>query len=201
MDVESETYGLGHCHTAEISLTAILTGFKFFTCYQLVTLRKIEYQAARNSAACYIKDLNILDKKDAKHLLRYLKYDISPAQTYSVFFRNKNTSINLFPFVLDYNALTNELDFQIFFYQCRESESELRYFSIQSEDEEIISYTATSTESMEVTSEEQKNEVQRNIRLDLVVKQFEEAMNTILGTEFSFKPKESDLYADNLSNL
>ena len=54
---------------------------------------------------------------------------------------------------------------------------------------------------MEVKSEEQKNEMQRNIRLDLVVKQFEDAMNTILGTTFSFKPKGNDLYADNLGNL
>jgi len=77
----------------------------------------------------------------------------------------------------------------------------LRYFSLQSEDEEIINYNATSTESMEVKSEDQKNEVQRNIRLDLVVKQFEDAMNTLLGTTFRFKRKESNLYADTLNNL
>ncbi len=201
MDMGNETYGLGHCHTAEMSLTAILSGFKFFTCYQLVTLKRIEYESARNSAARYIKDLNILEKKEAQNLLRYLKYDNTPTQTYSVFFRNKNKSINLFPFLLDYNALTNENDSQIFLYECMENESELSYFSLQSESEEIINYSATSTESMEVRSEEQKNEVQRNIRLDLVVKQFEEAMNTILGTNFNFKPKGSDLYADNLSNL
>ncbi len=198
----NETYGLGHCHTAEISLAAILAGFKFFTIYQLVTLKKIEYEEARHHAARYIKDLSILETKKVKNLLRYLKYDNTPAETYSVFFRNKNKSVNLFPFVLDYNALMNELDFQIFFYECSESESGLRYFSIQSENDEIINYTATPpTESMEVTSEEQKNEVQRNIRLDLVIRQFEDAMNTILGTTFCFKPKASELYADNLSNL
>ena len=198
----NEMYGLGHCHTAEISLTAILAGFKFFTIYQLVTLKKIEYEEARHHAARYIKDLSILETKKVKNLLRYLKYDNTPAETYSVFFRNKNKSVNLFPFVLDYNALMNELDFQIFFYECSESESGLRYFSIQSENEEIISYTATPpTESMEVTSEEQKNEVQRNIRLDLVIRQFEDAMNTLLGTTFCFKPKANELYADNLSNL
>lgn len=197
----NETYGLGHCHTAEISLISILTKFKFFTSYQLVTLKKIEYESARNATARYIKDLNILEKKEAKNLLRYLKYDNTPTQTYSVFFRNKNKSINLFPFLVDYNALTNEPDSQIFLYECMEEESGLRYFSLQSEGEEIINYSATSTESMEVKSEEQKNEVQRNIRLDLVVKQFEDAMNTILGTSFSFKSKASGLYSDNLSNL
>ena len=201
MDMGNEAYGLGHCHTAEISLTAILKRFYFFSSYQLVTLKRIEYESARNSPARYIKEMNILEKKEDKSLLRFLKYDNAPAQTYSVFFRNKNKSVNLFPFLLDYNALTNELDSQVFLYECMNEESGLRYFSLQSEDEAIINYNATSTESMEVKSEDQKNEVQRNIRLDLVVKQFEDAMNTLLGTTFKFKCKENDLYADSLSNL
>ena len=191
MDPGRETYGLGHCHTAEISLTTILSRFSFFTNYQLVTLKKIEYEEARNAAARYIKDLNILDKKEAKNLLRILKYDNTPALTYSVFFRNENRAVNLFPFLIDYNALTNETDFQLFFYQCKEGESGLRYFSIKSENEEIINYMATSTESIEIKSDEQKNELQKNIRLDLVTKQFEEAMNTLLGTSIHFKPKGS----------
>jgi hypothetical protein len=201
MNMGNEAYGLGHCHTAEIALTAILTRFNFFSCYQLVTLKRIEYESARNLPARYIKDMNILERKEDKNLLRYLKYDNAPAQTYSVFFRNKNMSINLFPFLLDYNALTNEFDSQVFLYECVQEECGLRYFSLQSEDKEIINYNATSTESMEVKSEDQKNEVQMNIRLDLVVKQFENAMNTLLGTAFRFKSKESTLYADNLGNL
>jgi hypothetical protein len=201
MDMGNEAYGLGHCHTAEISLTAILTRFHFFSCYQLVTLKRIEYESARNSPARYIKDMNILERKEDKNLLRYLKYDNTPAQTYSVFFRNKNKSVNLFPFLLDYNALTNEFDSQVFLYECMNEDNGLRYFSLQSEDEAVINYNATSTESMEVKSEDQKNEVQRNIRLDLVVKQFEDAMNTLLGTTFRFKCRESNLYADTLSNL
>ena len=102
---------------------------------------------------------------------------------------------------MDYNALTNESDFQIYFYECREGESDLRYFSIKSETKEIISYQATAMESMEIKSEEQKNELQKNIRLDLVAKQFEDAMNTILGTSVSFKPKGSDQKVDNLKNI
>jgi hypothetical protein len=201
MDPGKEMYGLGHCHTAEISLTTVLKSFIFLTNYQLVTLKKIEYEESRNNAARYIKDLNILENNETKTLLRYLKYDNTPQLTYSVFFRNKNRSVNLFPFLLDYNALTNESDFQLFFYQCRDGESGLRYFSIKSEKEEIINYMATATESLEIKSEDQKNELQKNIRLDLVTKQFEEAMNTILGTNNRFKPKGSGLNADNLSNL
>ena len=189
IDDTSEVYGLGHCHTAEISLTTILSQFKFFTNYQLVTLKKIEYEESRNSPARYIKDLNVLEKHEAAELKRLLKYDNMPAKTYSVFFRNKNRSVNLFPFLLDYNALTNEEDFQILFHQCLEGESGLSYYSIKTEKEEIIHYMANTAERIEIKSEEQKEEMQRNLRLDLVPKQFEEAMNTILGTSFSFKPK------------
>ncbi len=201
IDQEREMYGLGHCHTAEISLSTVLSKFIFFTNYQLVTLKKIEYEEARNSAARYIKDLNILDKKETKNLLRILKYDKTPALTYSVFFRNENKAINLFPFLLDYNTLTNETDFQIFLYQCRENESGLQYFSVKSENEEIINYMATGTETMEIKSEEQKNELQKCIRLDLVVIQFEEAMNTILGTDIHFKPKGNYQKVKGLGNI
>ncbi len=201
IDIGTEAYGLGHCHTAEISLTAILKSFKLLTNYQLVTLRKIEYEETRNSAAMYIKDLNILEKREAKNLMRILKYDDAPALTYSVFFRNEKKAVNLFPFLLDYNALANEADFQLYFYQYWDGESGLHYFSIKSEEEEVINYMATEKKSIEIEDEDQKNKFQTNIRLDMVTKQFEEAMNTILGSSNSIKPKASEISADNLSNL
>jgi hypothetical protein len=201
IDGGTEEYGLGHCHTAEIALTTVLVNFNFFTNYQLVTLKKIEYEEARNSKARYIKDFNILEKKEATNQKRILKYDNRPGITYSVFFQNKNRAINLFPFLLDYNALTNENDFQIYFYLFNENDSDLRYFSLKSENEETISYLATASESMEVKSDELRNEFQKNIRLDLVAKQFEEAMNTILEINISFKPKGSNQLVDNLGNL
>ncbi|MCG6190965.1 hypothetical protein [Maribellus maritimus] len=201
MDPGKIAFGLGHCHTAEISLTTILSNFIFLADYQLVTLKKIEYEESRNSVAWYIKDLNILENNESKNLLRYLKFDNTPQLTYSVFFRNRNTSVNLFPFLIDYNALTNESDFQLLFYQCREGESGLRYFSSKSEKEKVIDYMATAAESMEIKSETQKNELQKNIRLDMVSKQFEEAMNTLLGTNFKFKPKVSEINDDLLGNL
>ena len=173
----------------------------FFTDYQMVTLKKIEYEKSRNSAARYIKYLNILENNESKNLLRYLKFDNAPQLTYSVFFRNRNVSFNLFPFLIDYNALTNELDFQLFFYQCLEDESGLCYFSIKSEKEKIINYMAKAAESMEIKSEAQKNDLQRNLRLDMVCRQFEEAMNTLLGSNFRFRPKVSEVNDDIMGNL
>jgi hypothetical protein len=191
IDIGKETYGLGHCHTAEISLTTVLKGFSFLSNYKLITLRKIEYEETRNSDATYIKDLNILEKKEAKSMQHILKYDNAPALTYSVYFINEKKAVNLFPFLLDYNALTNEADFQIYFYEYWNSESGLRFFCIKSEDDEDIDYLATEKKAVEIEDEDQKTKLQAKIRKDMVVKQFEEAMNTLLGTNTNIQPKKS----------
>jgi hypothetical protein len=188
-----ETYGLGHCHTAEIALAEVLRAFPSFTRYQLVAMKRIEYEEARNTEPRYIKDFSILERKDARALQRVLKYDNRPAVTYAIFFRNDRHAVNLFPFFLDYNALTNEQDFQIFVYECRQDKSGLRYFSIKSEEEPTLSYRATKTDLREIQSEEQKNEEQKNIRIDLVIKQFEEAMNTLLDTGERFEPMQDTI--------
>lgn len=201
MSIQSrEAYGLGHCHTAEIALSTILKAFKFFTNYQLVTMKRVEYEEARNTAPRYVKDFSILEKKEAKNLQRILKYDNRPSLTYAIFFRNEHNAVNLFPFLLDYNALTNEQDFQIYIYESRIGKNALRYFSIKSEKEDTISYMGIATEPKEIKSEEQKNEEQKNIRLDLVIKQFEEAMNTILDADEHFQPK-TDTLVDKLDNF
>ena len=45
---------------------------------------------------------------------------------------------------------------------------------------------------MEINSDDQKNDLQKKIRLNTVTKQFEEAMNMLLGTNFSFRLKVTD---------
>jgi len=201
MDGLGEAYGLGHCHTAEIALTAVLKSFSFLAKYQLVTIRRIEYEESRNSSATFIKDLNFLEKKESKDMYRILKYDNSPALTYSVFFRNDKTAVSLFPFLIDYNALTSEGDFHLYLYKCRDGESGLRYIPTRNTDEIVINYTAADKNNLKIEDEDQKNKLQKNIRLDMVVKQFEAAMNTILGTSTVIQPKSSEIGTDSLSNL
>jgi hypothetical protein len=190
-------YELSDCRNAEIALAGILTGFKFFANYKLVTIKRIEYEESRNTAARYIKDITILEKKETENLKRVLKYDNSPALTYSVIFRNKNKAINLFPFLLDFNALINAAGFQLYFYQSSNGKSGINYFSIKSEEEKTIFYKAAAAKAVEqIEDEDKKNRLQKKIRLDLVTKQFEEAMNTLLGTKFKFEPEVEEVIDD-----
>ena len=198
---QGEKYGLGHCHSAEISLATILQAFPFFTTHQLVTMKKVEYEETRNTTPRYIKDFSILEKKEAQNLQRILNYDNKPSLTYALFFRNGRNAINLFPFLLDFNALTNEQDFQIYFYESRNGNSGLRYFSIKNEKEDSIHYRAAATDAREILSEEQKNAEQKIIRLDLVIRQFEDALNTVLDADVRFEAIDSTPKVDNTFNF
>jgi hypothetical protein len=164
-------------------------------------MKRVEYEQTRNSEPRYIKDFSILERKDAANLQRVLRYDNKPSLTYAMFFRNESTAINLFPFLLDYNALTYEQDFHIYFYECREGNNGLRYFSTKNEKTEIIRYQAAETNTREIKSDEQKNEDQKNIRLDLVIKQFEDALNTILDADVHFVAADSSQKLDNMDNF
>ena len=187
LNEQNERYGLAHCHSAEIALAAILRHFPFFTTYQLVSMKKVEYEQIRNTRPRYIKDFSILEKKESKNLQRILKYDENATLTYALFFARERITVNLFPFFLDFNTLTNEQDFQIYCYECRQGNSGLRFLSLKTEKEDTIYYRATQAGVREIATEEQKNEEQKNIRLDLVIMQFEDAMNTILDTDEHFE--------------
>lgn len=200
----NESYGLGHCHTAEIALAEVLKTFRFFADYELVAMRRVEYEEVRHTNPHYVKDINILGNKSSESSgghLRMLMYDPKPSITYALSFRNSEKSISPFPFILDYNALSNEPDFQIFVYECRAGKSGLRYFSVKSEKENVIEYKRiTRHPPLGIKSEEQKNERQKLVRLDLVIQQFEAAMNTILDTAERFEPLQEEI-SDSFGNL
>jgi len=214
LNQKKEKYGFDECDIAEISLATILSTFVFLTNYQLVSIKRIEYEESRNTAPRYIKDINILklppfvsyeekiSENDAKkNLIHLLKYDNTPQLTYSIYIWKGKRFINLFPFLLDYNALTNDPGFQLYLYECMPEKSRLSYFSINSEKYYYIDYKATEPKKDEIKDEKLINKLQINIRKDLVVKQFEVAMNTLLNekTHFeAYKPKGSAISTDAL---
>lgn len=187
LNEQNERYGLAHCHSAEIALAAILRHFSFFSNYQLVSMKKVEYEEIRNNQPRYIKDFSILEKKESKTLQRILRYDEKASLTYALFFAKERIVVNLFPFFLDYNTLTDEQDFQIYAYECREDSNGLRFYSLKTEKTGTIYYRGIQAGASEISTDEQKNEEQKNIRLDLVIKQFEDAMNTILDADEHFE--------------
>lgn len=198
MDMNGTPYRLGHCHTAEYNLAAVLKAFPFFTTHQLVTIKRVEYEAARHSTPRFIKDFSVLERKRESKDQHSMKIDHNPTFSYALFFRNNQLTINLFPFLLDYNVLINELDFQVFLYENRESLFGLYYYSVNESDYKTLSFSEIDPTLIEIKSGEQKREVEKNIRIDLAIRQFEDAMNTLLGTGVRFKKAPSTDSFDNI---
>jgi hypothetical protein len=185
-------YRLGQCHTAEISLATVIEHFPFLGLYKLVTIRRVEYESFRNTRPRYIKDYTILEKKESSETQRLLKYDSQPVESYALLFHRDGKHVNLFPFVLDYHTLTNADEFQIYLYSRKKEKRGLSYFSIQSEKECDIFYSGINDDSspskpLLVRDEAEKQKKEEQIKCDLVLLQFQEAMNTLLDSSFCFE--------------
>jgi hypothetical protein len=186
-------YTPNHLVSAEKSLSVILSALKFFTKCKLMTIKKIEYEESRYSKIRYIKDITVLGGKENEDNTNYLKIDEKPEKTYSVMFiqpfMNGNKleykKVNMFPFLLDFNALINEESFDLIFYEFWDGESGLDYFSIKSEKDRMIHYKKVEDKVLDrsITKKVRKNRMKK-IRLNLVTKQFEAAINTFLPGDF-----------------
>jgi hypothetical protein len=181
-----------HCFHAEKQLTTILETFIFIADFQLVSMRKIEYQRLRDNQdePNYIKDFSILGKRQPKQQgehQRLVQYDKIPTDAYAVFLHKKGASFNLFPFVLDYNALVNEpLSAKIYFYECREAKHGLKYFFIDGENEDILNYSGINQKV--AISSILDNEGENQLKIDIALEQFIAAYNTLLGKTETFTP-------------
>ncbi len=196
IDDPSQIYVPSNLVSSENSLAVILSILKFFTRCKLMTIKKIEYEESRYSKIRYIKDITVLGKEDNEDNTNFLKIDEKPEKTYSVMFiqpfingeKIEYKKVNMFPFLLDFNALINEESFDLIYYEFWDGESGLDYFSIKSEEDRIIHYKKIEDSILNgtIARKDRKNRMKK-IRLNLVTKQFEVAMNTIITGDYVVK--------------
>ncbi len=189
LPAQGTAFGLPHGSQAETALAGTLEALSFLANCKMALNRRVEYLAPRNTPPRYVRESSTIGKADdaAGAVPARLRCEPQAPNTCAVFFvRDRENAVNLFPFVLDYNVLSNQPDFHIALYECREGKSGLRFFSVHSEQDLVIHFKDTQTDLV-IRSEEQKNEEQKNLRLDTVIREFEAAMNTLLDTQERFQ--------------
>lgn len=132
--IDSGSFDLATAFEAEIELTKFLVRLKFLANYKMVSVKEIAYEEARYGTAQYLHAYTFLgiDSENNMFTERY-KYDNNPISSDAILlFKNKYQSgLNLFPFIIDINALTNELEVKICFYACcEENKKRLTYSDI-----------------------------------------------------------------------
>jgi hypothetical protein len=199
--LDSSRFKLEDCFSAEKQLTAILETFVFLSEYKMVSIRNITYDEMRNQKPQYIHTYTALgiDAKQNINAEQVRSHD-RPINTDAILLYNGNyqNSINLFPFIIDMNALTFEDKAKICFYDSKDlNDGSLNYCFLK--DNKIINIVFKNvvhkTNNMEAIIED--NQLLKALKLDMVHSQFYEAKKVILGKDSTESDDEfGDLFED-----
>ena len=110
----------------EKTITSFLVSIKFMAAYKMVSVKNIGYESPRNYDAQYVHAYTVLGVNNIKNSNgeKYQLYD-KPISTDSVLLYKERyvEGLNLFPFVIDVNALKNEGLTKICFYACSDDKT------------------------------------------------------------------------------
>lgn len=102
----------------ENGLTNFLVSLNFLAAYKMISVKGIEYDVVRNNKSSqYLHSYTLLGINNEKTGSKY-NYDEKPLNTDAILlYKNKyQDGINLFPFIIDYNALIDEQQLNICFF-------------------------------------------------------------------------------------
>ncbi|AYL97792.1 hypothetical protein [Mucilaginibacter celer] len=168
------------CVEAENSLTIVLEHLSFLTNYTMESIKNVEYFGLRNIRQYYIHKYTALGC-DENTLIDLVKQQDVPLNTYAVLLKNTKITyqpkLNLFPFIIDANALTSEQGAQIYFYSSANTDGSLKYSFWEDKDKTIV----INQPSAENDYNQGSKHFDASRSLD-VVTLFKDALQAITGT-------------------
>ncbi|MFK7948334.1 MAG: CHAT domain-containing protein [Saprospiraceae bacterium] len=186
--LDKSQFELKHCFAVEKQLVTVLETFIFLATYKMISIRGIAYDEMRNQSPRYIHTYTVLgiDAKQNVNAERVRTDDVPINTDAILLFKGKRyqESINLFPFIIDWNTLIFEDKAKTCFYDSKDfSDGSLNYRFLS--DNKVMNITKS--EALETESEIAKivanQEKFKNLKLDLVHQQFYEAKIAILGKD------------------
>jgi len=203
---------LSNSKVAEKELTEVLSTLIFLVNYKMVSVREISYESFKNKGDQYLHSYNFLgenfdiSKKQKMNYLPKYKYDSLPVSSDAIFIYNGNNQkyregLNLFPFIIDYNALTGFVVPRICFYTVVKKEEKIIIYAdinkptknkedtdnsndpsqvVIQFNEEVENALKANTEN-DITSIKESPEKHDSLQLNTVYNLFQSAKNEILG--------------------
>jgi hypothetical protein len=179
-------YDLLDCFEAETLLTKLLMPFNFLVCYRMASIKRIGYQQIRNADPRYLHRYAALGI-DSKANIDAEKINYTPETTFTdavLLYRGDNyhESINLFPFVIDYNALTFEQGSKICFYRCKDmgQDNRLEYLFLEDNSSIYLEWQGILKPDTDFNELMMRDADRKILNLDAVVEQFQEARKALL---------------------
>lgn len=177
---------LADCFTAERQLTYLLQKLAFLAAYRMVSIKNITYNEMRNAAPRYLHSYTVLGIDSKRNVnAERVNYVEAPISTHTVLlFKGRyQHSINLFPFLIDVNALTEEVGTKICFYSHQDlNDGSLNYQFMEDNSLENITYQKVWNEGEDMNQLMLDADRRNAFQLDNVFLQFQEAKKALLKT-------------------
>lgn len=187
------------CFTAERQLTYLLKSLHFLAAYRMVSIKNIAYDEMRNSPPRYLHTFTALgiDSKFNVNTERVNYVDVPITTDAVLLFKGRyQHSTNLFPFIIDVNALTSEDGAKICFYNGQDfNDGSLNYSFLEDNSNVNVVYKAIQKEDIDLNQLMMDPDKRKDIKLDAVWLQFQEAKKTLLpdvGEDDLFEDEDED---------
>jgi hypothetical protein len=182
---DKEQFEEADCFAVEKQLTIILEKCLFFANYKMASVKSVAYDEMRNKPPRYIHTLIALgfDAKQ-KENIEQIKYEEHPITTDSVVLHRGHfhQGINLFPFLIDFNALTFENRANICFYESKEmTDGSLNYRFLENNSVYNLVFEDIAKKEPDFTAIVGEPEKFKTLKLDTVYLEFRAAEKDILG--------------------
>ena len=194
--LDTDTFSPLDCFEAEKQLTTILASLNFLSTYKMVSVKAINYEELRNNKPFYLHKYTSLGFNTKSEINpEKVNYTNEPVNTDAIllFKGNYRQSLNLFPFVIDLNALTFEGGVKICFYISRNLEDDsLNYRFIENNKIENIEFKNIHKEFEELDEKKKQSALNKLMKsqekriifkTDTVFTMFQDAKNTIIAED------------------
>ncbi len=189
-ELDKNRYNLLRCFEAETQLAAFLDFFPYLVQYKMASIKHIGYRQIRDDTPHYLHRYTALGI-DSKANVDAEKVIYTPETIYTdavLLYKGEAywNSTNLFPFVIDYNALTFEYGAKICFYHAQNLDGDkdcLEYQFLEDNHRFYIEGAGILKPSINYNKWMVNNEKRKQLNLDCVVVGFQKAKKAILGDE------------------
>lgn len=178
-------YNLLDCFEAEKQLAAFLQPFCFLVKYRMASIKNINYQQIRHTEPKYLHRYASLGI-DSKANIDAEKLNFTTHTTHTdsvLLYKGKDyaDNINLFPFVIDYNALNFESGSRICFYRAKDLVGCLEYLFLDDTSTKKIEKEGLLKADSNLNTLMMDDKNRKTLNLDNVVTLFEDAQKAFLG--------------------
>jgi hypothetical protein len=179
------------CSAAEQALAEVLTALHFLAACRMASMKRIGYWQIRTATPKFLHRYAALGI-DSKANVDAEKINFTPdtAPTDSVLLHRGDAyqeSLNLSPFIIDFNALTYESGAKICFFRARAIAADSLDFTFLEDNSPVtLAWKGVLTDPEKANELLLLPENRKAYNLDCVIEQFEEARKSILGDTLNF---------------